>query len=621
MKILGAYLLLILVFTGNAQSITDTIRTLPQVEKTSNSVVRVRSGINYPVTPSKNLSDLLREFSGIYIKSYGNGQLTSLSYRGTGAAQNDLLWNGIKLNSPSLGQVDVSLFNLGLADELRLTGNSETGNVGGSLNILNQNLVDSVVQIQAHFTYGSFNTLSTFANAKFGNGKVMGTTRISYLQSQNDFPFINTFYYGSPKDKQTNAKVNMLHFMQQFAAQLNEQNSFFFNVWVSDANRQIPPIMSKPSNKESQDDNSLRGMVTWKGSFRKMKTDFTSAFLHDVIRYKNPEIYLDEKSISEALRNNFSFSFDTLKKFTLKIDAGYEFERAFVPSYKQIRQRHIGKLSATVSYEPLKEILLQLKLREHINDKTLSPFSPALEFRFRQIFEDDHKFQLVINASRNFRFPTLNDLYWIPGGNPNLRTEKSWDGELQVTYNYNYMFTFRISGFSKYITDLILWQSNGSYWEPLNVKRVFNRGAEIYVQGNYFIINNFSLSSSINYTYTRATNLDAVTAFDQSKGKQLIYVPVHLLKANLKLEWKKLYLLPVFTYTDEVFITTDNSQNLKGYCLLDLELGKDFTIKEDYEIGLAFRVNNLTDAAYQNVAQRPMPGRSLEGTIRFNIRK
>ncbi len=621
MKYLATYLLLIFAFTANAQSITDTIRTytLPQAEKTATRIVRSR--IFYLVTPSKNLNDLLRENTGFYIKSYGNGQLTSLSYRGTAAAQNDVLWNGIKLNSPSLGQVDVSLFNLGLADELRLTGNSETGNVGSSLNILNQNKVDSSVFIQAHFTYGSFNTISTYAQAKFGNGKVMGTTRVGYFHSDNDFSFVNIFKAGSPVEKQTNGKVSMLHFMQQFAAQLNLHHSIFFNVWISDAQRQIPPVMSKPLSKENQDDYSLRSMLTWRGNFRKVKTECTSAYLHDYLRYTNPEIYLDDKSIMQALRNNFSFSFDSLRKFSVKVDAGYEFERAVVPAYISVRQRHIGKLTATVSYEPAKEIMLQVKLREHLYDNILSPFSPALSIRYRQSISSYHTVQLLLNASRNFRFPTLNDLYWVPGGNSDLKTEKSWDGELQASYNYSYYFIFRASGFCKYISDLILWQSNGSYWQPLNVKRVLIRGVEVYTQWNYFARNNFSLNGSINYTYTCATNLDAATPFDQSKGKQLIYVPLNLLKANLKLEWKKLYLRPVFTFTDKVFISTDNSQSLKGYYLFDLELGKDFTIKEDYEIGLAFRVNNVVGVNYQNVAQRAMPGRSFEGTIRFNIRK
>lgn len=621
MKSALTYLLLLYTTAMYAQVESDSIRSidLPTAEKVSLSVVKVRyiqSAITY-----RNLNDVLRENSGIYLKSYGNGQLSSLSFRGTGAAQNDLLWNGIKLNSPSLGQVDVSLFNAMLTDELRISSISEAGNVGASVNLINQDIVKGSVTAKASVSYGSFNTINAAGMLSAGNSRVMGTTRISYFHSNNDYEFVNLYKVGQPKQKQSNGKVSMLHFMQQFAARINANHSLFFNVWLSDAQRQIPPIMSKPTGLENQDDYSARAMLTWKGKLKGVKTDFTSAYLYDVLRYRNPEINLDDKSIMQAFRNNFVIETDTFKKVWVNINVGYEYEQAKVPAYVQVRRRHIGKLAATVNYQPFKEWKFTLYLKEQVFDKTLSPFAPLVSVSYnRQLSKNTLHFH--INASRNFRFPTLNDLYWIPGGNRNLKTEKSWDGELQAAYLYqsNSFFSLKANGFAKYITDYIQWQPNGTYWEPLNVKRVLTRGFELNMQTGW-MISQFHIRSSVSYTYTRATNLDAVTPFDQSKGKQLIYVPLHLLKAHVRLEYKRFYLRPVLTYTHEVFITTDNSQALKGYVLLDLELGKDFVVKDDYEIGLAFRVGNVVGTDYQNVAQRPMPGRSFEGMLRFNISK
>lgn len=619
MKAGFTYLLLFGTLCVSAQTITDTVRTLtlPAAEKLALSSVRVH--YIQDVARSKSLTESLRENTAVYLKSYGNGQLTSLSYRGTGAAQNDLLWNGIKLNSPSLGQVDMSLFSLGMADALELTPHSEAGNVGASFNLINQTAVDSAVYIHANITYGSFNTLSAYAHASFGNGKVMGTTRASYLRSDNDYSFANMFKAGNPEEKQRNGQVSTLHFMQQIAANINPNNTLFFNLWLSEAQRQIPPIMSKSLSRESQEDYSARTMLTWKGKMKGFRTNFTSAYLYDVLRYRNPEIYLDDQSVMQAFRNNFTFVTDTFKNVWVTVDAGYEYEQASVPAYTTVKRRHIGKLSAMVSYQPVKELLLQLKLREHVYSKTLSPFSPFFSLRYTKKIRL-HTLQFHLNASRNFRFPTLNDLYWIPGGNQNLKTEKSWDGEIQGVYNYTSHFTFKASGFAKYITDLIQWQPNGTYWEPLNVKRVLTRGAEFSVYGWYHL-SPVMLSLSGNYSYTRATNLDAITPFDQSKGKQLIYVPLHLLKFSFRVEWREFHLRPVLTYTDKVFITTDNSQSLKGYALLDLEIGKDFLFKHYYQIDLAFRVNNIANTNYQNVAQRPMPGRSFEGTVRFHFKR
>ncbi len=618
MKCAMTYALLLLFALSNAQLKMDSVYTLPQVEKISSTTI-LRVKLIYSIAPSKNLNDALRENTGIFIKNYGNGQLASIAFRGTSAAQTDILWNGIKLNSPSLGQVDASLFTMGMSDQIQVNGTSQSGNIGGSLNLSNGTNVDSIATIEAFITYGSFNTLRTFGKTGFGNGKIFGTTRISYLQSDNDYTFINTYKPGSQREKLTNAKVQLLHFMQQFSARVNQNNSLHFNFWLSDAQRQIPPIISKPYSKEAQDDYSIRTSLLWKGNLRKLTTEFTSAFLYDVIHYKNPEIYVNEKSIMQAFRNNFSLTYDSLQKISIVIEAGYDFEKAVVPSYQITRNRHIGKLAVAVKYEPTKEVLVQIKLRESIYDKTFSPFSPALSFRYYKIINQEHYLMFLISASRNFRFPTLNDLYWVPGGNRNLEAENSWDGEVTARYSYQGHFTFKATGFCKYITNWIQWINNGTYWESQNVKRVLTRGAEIYASVQTLSNHDFSFRLSGNYSYTRATNLDALSPFDQSKGKQLIYVPLHLANASIHFEYKRFYLNAINTFTDAVFIATDNSQNLKGYYLLDLETGKDFVFEDRYEIGLSFRINNVTDKLYQNIAQRPMQGRNFEGTIRFKL--
>ena len=176
----------------------------------------------------------------------------------------------------------------------------------------------------------------------------------------------------------------------------------------------------------------------------------------------------------------------------------------------------------------------------------------------------------------------MNDLYWLPGGNRNLRTEKSCDCELGLQYRYGRYLDVKVNGFTKYITDWIQWISTGTYWEPRNVKRVLTRGVEVSAkdEGPYNQISpDFNFAFSLNYTFTQATNLDAVSTADQSKGKQLIYVPLHVAVAGMHVEYKKFYTRLTGTFTDAVFITTDNTQKLKAYALFDIETGKDFTLR------------------------------------------
>ena len=169
-------------FTGwfaavQAQSVTDSVYTLPQAEKVSIAVIKARPQTQYSRT--RNLNDLLRDAGTVYIRNYGAGQLASLTVRGTSAAQSDLLWNGVKLNSPSLGQVDASLFSAGMADRIDVNGTSQAANIGGSFNFAVNDKIDSTTGVEFELGYGSFDTYRAFGKIHMGNGKIAGGTRVN----------------------------------------------------------------------------------------------------------------------------------------------------------------------------------------------------------------------------------------------------------------------------------------------------------------------------------------------------------------------------------------------------------------------------------------------------------
>jgi hypothetical protein len=55
----------------------------------------------------KSIDQLLDREPGFFMKRYGNGMLSSISYRGTNAAQSSLEWNGVAIQSPNTGQNDL----------------------------------------------------------------------------------------------------------------------------------------------------------------------------------------------------------------------------------------------------------------------------------------------------------------------------------------------------------------------------------------------------------------------------------------------------------------------------------------------------------------------------------
>ena len=102
---------------------------------TGSKVVQIKSGEEVTT-----LSDKLIDETSFYLKTYGNNQLSTITIRGTTASQTAVLWNGININSPTLGQTDFSLIPLFLFDDVSVqygTGSALYGSdaIGGSIMI------------------------------------------------------------------------------------------------------------------------------------------------------------------------------------------------------------------------------------------------------------------------------------------------------------------------------------------------------------------------------------------------------------------------------------------------------------------------------------------------------
>lgn len=569
----------------------------------------------------ERLSDVLGEYSSVYIKNYGSGGLASLAIRGTSASQSEIQWNGVKLNLPSLGQVDLALFLVGTQDELQLVRTGYHGTIGGTLNMVNDAMNDSGYYAGLSLRAGSFGTYDASIDTRYSNRKFFGASKFNYLASQNNFLYRNDFIEGNPSVKQTNAATRQLSFLQQFGCHLNRSNDLEFLIWLNDANRQLPPVESQSNGKESEDDYSLRTMANWKGGYNALRLKLTAAYLEDKLRYKNPNALIDETSKMHAQRNSFSIAYLFPFRLSLNAELNYDHEWVNIADYGNIKSRNTVGLRAYADYYAGNHFKLHAGFREDLVDKKLSAFAPEFAFNYFHALPKAHKISAGLIASRNFRFPTLNDLYWVPGGNASLKQESSINGEIQLKYAYKKIVEVSVSNFYLYVNNWIQWVPQASVWTPLNYKRVFSKGLEATLHlsnADEGRLNKFIVHFNASYSFTKTTNLDAASTFDESKGKQLIYVPLHNLFAGVQLEYYKFYLRCTNNYTGMVYTSTDNSAFLKDYLITNVEAGKNFTIK-NVELGFSFRVNNVANVQYQVVAQRPMPGRNYEGVFRFKF--
>lgn len=69
---------------------------------------------------TRSMAELLTDYTSVYIKSLGMGALSTASFRGAGASQTRVNWNGINITPPMSGTFDFSQIPVFFTDNISL---------------------------------------------------------------------------------------------------------------------------------------------------------------------------------------------------------------------------------------------------------------------------------------------------------------------------------------------------------------------------------------------------------------------------------------------------------------------------------------------------------------------
>ncbi len=635
-----------------SQSIaTDTI------EIESISIYRNRNSIDYiPGTKVESidsmvfkeksflsLAELLGENSPIFIKTYGRGATATASFRGTGASHTQVFWNGLKINSPMSGQVDFSQIPLYFIDNVSIhfgqsSMNFGSGGLGGSVNLGSSPDWNKKNGAKIYQSVGSYGSYSTGVNATYGNRKVKVQTRIFRESSQNNFAYRNKARSGYPTEIQENADYHNYGVLQEAYYRPNAKNVASFRLWVQQNERGIPRLMSNYSvaERNRQSDKNLNSVFDWSyyGNSTKMLIStgisalnlnyFYSKYSNE--NFEQPIINAESQSFSWS--NRTGFEKDVLKWLQASIDLTNSYQKVsssdliLLTGYvgEQYQTAIRTKLIAT----PNERVSLSLLLNEELQRSKPSPFMPSFSVEYKVFKNADIKLKGAI--ARNYHYPSLNDLYWHPGGNSKLLPESGLTYESGIQFSSkpsNFKADIDITLFASKIENWIMWLPHlKGYWEPINLQLVKAQGAEASVL-IVSKVERVTLKLQGNYSYTRSSIENAGgTIRPESHGKQLPFIPVHSGGIVVNALWNNFYLVYSFTHFSERFTTTSNNPNsfrrLYPYYMSSASIGKDFSAFKS-RFGLQLRVDNLLDESYQSILWRPMPGRNYSLLFRIEL--
>ncbi|NLL27466.1 MAG: TonB-dependent receptor plug domain-containing protein [Bacteroidales bacterium] len=601
-----------------------------------------------------SLSELLSENTPIFIKSHGRGALASASFRGTAASHTQVTWNGININNPMAGMVDFSLIPVYIIDDLNLKhGTSsiadQSGGLGGSINISNKPDWSKKFSLKYLQGIGSYSTFDEFISIGGGNKKFQIKTRAYHNYSKNDYTFINrgianidpnTGEITNPLDTNDNAAFKKYGLLQELYYNLNSKNIFSVKYWGQWADRTIPRATSYEgpdnSNLNNQKDIDHKIVADWNFYGKKSKTSFCSGYAKKLLDYtlENhvpgvglvPAIYSVSKQ--QSVLNNISYEHNINEKLSFELKGDFNFhdvssrDSVKKTGYEKKRNEFSGFFSIRKNF--FDRVNANFMLRQDLIEKDLTPIVPFLGVAWRMFKKAD--LFLKGNIARNFHSPSLNDLYWQPGGNENLQPEKGFSSEIGIEFYKDikkHSLQTEITAYRSDINNWIIWiPSYKGYWEPKNIKRVLSQGIEfdVTLKGSISKIN-YQLSG--NYAYTKSINYgDPIVWGDESYGKQLVYIPLHSGNLLINLKYKGFYITYQHNSYSERFTTSSNDVSrrdwLYPYFMNDVIIGKEFNAKK-IKISTEFKVYNILNETYHSILYRPMPKRNYMLLVMFNF--
>ncbi len=553
-----------------------------------------------------NIGDLLAATNPVYIRSYGNNMAAGISFRGTGPSHTGVFWNGININSLTLGQSDFSLLPVIGTDEISLQYGSSgalygSDAIGGTVHLNNHPNWKEGLTIGVNQGIGSFGTTQTSGLINYTKGKINFKSSGYYQQSDNDFT------YAIPSSgqlvKQNNAGYKYYGFNQDVYIQLASKKLITFNGWFNSNYREIQPVIGNFTSETDQKDESLRLVAAYHYNSKFAYTTFRSGFVKDNQLYDNAS-KVQTKQIINQLQTEKKWS-----KFKTTIGFNHNHIIANVDSYdKQQSEDRIDFFA--LSTLNLNKLLLAANLRYNIVSGYSSAFAPSLSGEYAL----NSNWNIVGQLSKNYRVPTLNDRYWSPGGNTDLEAETSYNTEGGFNFNKGF-FSVSANYYKMWVSDWIIWVPESNYWTPKNIRKVNSEGFEALASVEVRRTD-LMLKFNAGYSYNRAEPTNAISSTDRSVGEQLPYTPKHNANAAINIISKLGRILLTGRYTGER--ATIGSTILKPYFLVDTSIGK----KVKTNIGsfdFSLSVKNLINTEYQSVINTAMPGRYYQFNFNYLI--
>lgn len=604
-----------------------------------------------------SMGDVLSFHSSVFVKSYGRATLSTVSFRGTSPSHTQVTWNGMRINNPMLGMTDFSMIPSYFIDDAALlhgtsSVNETGGGLGGAIKMSTKPAKADGFGVQYVQGIGSFNSFDEFLRLTYGDKNWQVSTRVVLSTSPNNFTYRNhdkkenvydenmniiDQYY--PIEENKSGAYQDFHVLQEAYYNTGTGHRFGVNAWYLQSRRELPMLTTDYADytafENVQREQTFRGVLLYDYIKGSLKVAAKAGYVHTYMAYDykrdvgngimasmtesrslintayaqaEAEYYIGQQWLFSANLAFYQHFVESRDKNIIKMDG----DKAIV-GYKKARMELSGALS--VKWQPIDRLGMSLVLRDEVYGDAVSPLIPA--FFIDGVLWPKIGLMVKASVSRNFRFPTLNDMYFLPGGNPDLKRESGWTYDAGLSFSYKHEGKLALSGsatwFDSYVNDWIIWlPTTKGFFSPKNIKNVHAYGVELKSNNSFQLSENWRLDLEGTFSWTPSINNgEPMSEADKSVGKQLPYVPEYVANVIGKISYKTFSFMYKWCYYSERYTMSSNDISLSGklpkYYMSNIAIEKLLLFPWS-DISLKFTINNLFNEEYLSVLSRPMPG-------------
>jgi outer membrane cobalamin receptor len=577
-----------------AQSITvtTTLEPLPLAE--SDRSVNLISPREQPLI-SNSVVDLLRQDASLNLQARAaNGVQADLSLRGTTFEQSLVLLNGLRINDPETGHLNldipIPLDAVTRIDMLHGSGSTFYGSdaIGGAVNLLTQPPAPSL-SVVASAGGGSYNSIEQHLRASY-TGPFAEQLTGSRDTSDGFIPDRNYSSNALASETWLTWKPGTTDILLATSDRPYGANQFYGPY----------PSWERTKGWFASIQQQLGAQTAASFGYRR-HSDLFVLFVDQPAIYENNHI---TTSYEGSLRRADALSPNTTLSYGVEADGDTINSNSLGE-----HSRNQGAGYANLSLRALRRFSFSLGAREEILsgavNSTDNVFSPSIAAAYTLT----HPIRLRASAGHGFRLPTYVDLYYADPttiGNPNLKPESSWSYEAGIEWTpTDSRLTLTATAFRLQQRDSIdyaktiqstLTLTASEPWQAINIQNLNITGAEASARLR------LSPNQQIQFSYTAAhaasppPNLLSEYAYNYAAQ-------------NALLRWTgTFHQLNAHTQINIVQKTQHTA-----YPLWDVALSRNTGHLRPY-----LRALNLSNTGYQEIPQVPLQGRTIMAGAEFN---